>query len=93
MNKFELITQIAHITKFTKKEINLVITLLIELIISSVAKNEKVTLVGFGSFKRREVKGRYGFNPQTRERVYVPASKKPLFLAGKFFKNKVNTLN
>jgi DNA-binding protein HU-beta len=93
MNKFELINQIAYITKFTKKEINLILSLLIELIINSVAKNEKVTLVGFGCFKLREVKGRQGFNPQTRQHIYIPASKKPLFLAGKFFKHKVNNLN
>lgn len=93
MNKSELIHEIAQITKFTKKEINLIITTLIEIIITKVADNEPVALVGFGSFKLRERKSRNGINPKTKERIVIPSSRKPIFSSGKFFKDKVNNLN
>jgi DNA-binding protein HU-beta len=93
MNKSELITEIALTTKFTKKEINFIITTLLELIITKVSNGEKITLVGFGSFRLHNVKSRNGINPRTREEIFIPASKKPIFSSGKFFKNKVNTLN
>ena len=93
MNKSELINEIARITKFTKKEINLLITTLIEIIITKVAYNETITLVGFGSFKLREQKSRIGINPKTKERIMIPAYRKPIFSSGKFFKDKVNNLN
>lgn len=93
MNKSELINEIALITKLTKKEINFVITTLLELIITKVANGEKITLVGFGSFKLHTLESRNGINPRTGQRLFIPASKKPIFSSGKFFKNKVNNLN
>ena len=93
MNKSELINEIAQITKFTKKEINLILTTLIEIIINRVAINEKITLVGFGSFKLAERKSRNGINPKTKEKILIPAYRKPIFSSGKFFRAKVNTLN
>lgn len=90
MNKFELINEIARATNFTKKEINLILTILIEIIITTVAKKEKVTLVGFGSFKLKYKKSRYGINPQTKERIFIPETNVPSFSVGKIFKEKVN---
>lgn len=90
MNKFELINEIARTTKFTKKEINLILTAIIETIISTVAKKEKVTLVGFGSFKIRSIKSRYGINPRTKRKIFIPESNRPFFSVGKIFKNTVN---
>ena len=90
MNKSELIDEIACTTKFTKKEINIVITTLIEIIITKVANNETITLVGFGSFKLQERKSRKGINPKTKEKLLIPASRKPIFSSGKYFRDKVN---
>lgn len=90
MNKSELIHEIAHTTKFTKKEINIIITRLIEIIITKVADNETITLVGFGSFKLQERKSRKGINPKTKEKLLIPASRKPIFSSGKYFRDKVN---
>ncbi|ABA25179.1 Histone-like DNA-binding protein (plasmid) [Trichormus variabilis ATCC 29413] len=62
----------------------------------AVANGDKVTLVGFGSFERRdhEVCRRYrsereGRNPQTNEKITIPATKIPAFSAGKQFREKV----
>jgi DNA-binding protein HU-beta len=90
MNKSELIHEIARTTKFTKKEINIVITTLIEIIITKVADNETITLVGFGSFKVQKRKSRKGINPKTKEKLLIPASRKPIFSSGKYFRDKVN---
>lgn len=93
MNKFELIDRIAQVTKFTKKEVNLTITIMLEIIVNTVAKNEKVTLVGFGSFKSRQIRKNCEYIPGYTVSTLNTGVKKPVFLAGKFFKNKVSLLN
>jgi DNA-binding protein HU-beta len=54
-----------------------------------VAEGDKVTLVGFGSFERRDRKEREGRNPKTGDVMVIPATKVPAFTAGKAFKSKV----
>ena len=51
---------------------------------------EKVVLVGFGSFEVRDRAARKGRNPQTKEEITIPASKAPVFKAGKGLKEIVN---
>ena len=55
----------------------------------AVANGDKVTLVGFGSFERRERSEREGRNPKTNEPMTIPAIRVPGFSAGKAFKEKV----
>jgi DNA-binding protein HU-beta len=55
----------------------------------AVAWDDKVTLVGFGSFEARNRKAREGRNPKTNEKMSIPATKVPAFSAGKLFKEKV----
>ena len=55
----------------------------------AVSDGDKVTLVGFGSFERRDRKEREGRNPKTGEKMSIPATKVPAFSAGKLFKEKV----
>ncbi|MFS0514911.1 HU family DNA-binding protein [Nostoc sp. UIC 10607] len=55
----------------------------------AVANGDKVTLVGFGSFERRDRSEREGRNPQTNEKITIPATKIPAFSAGKQFREKV----
>ena len=55
----------------------------------AVAGDDKVTLVGFGSFEARNRKAREGRNPKTNEKMSIPATKVPAFSAGKLFKEKV----
>jgi DNA-binding protein HU-beta len=52
----------------TKRVIEEVLTTTLDVIIDTVAKGEKVTLVGFGSFEPRERKPREGRNPKTGEK-------------------------
>jgi len=89
MNKGELVDQVAQKASVTKKEADAVITAMIDSVMEAVAKGEKVTLVGFGSFERRERKEREGRNPKTGDTMVIPATRVPAFSAGKQFKEKV----
>ena len=89
MNKGELVDKVAEKASVTKKEADAVLTAAIDGIMETVAEGKKVTLVGFGSFERRDRKEREGRNPKTGETMVIPATKVPAFSAGKQFKEKV----
>jgi len=91
MNKGELIAKISEETNLTQKQIDQVITMFLDEIKALVAKGEKVTLTGFGTFSKRDRKGRTGRNPRTGEEIKIPASSVPAFSAGKQFKDEVKT--
>ena len=73
----------------TKKETNNVVDAITSVITDSLARNERVTLVGFGTFQVRQRKARRGVNPQTRETIQIPAKKVPKFKPGKGLSKKV----
>jgi DNA-binding protein HU-beta len=89
MNKGELIDAIAEKADVTKKETDAVLSAAIETIVEAVASGEKVTLVGFGSFEKRDRAQREGRNPKTGETMTIAATSVPGFSAGKLFKEKV----
>lgn len=89
MNREELITEIAKTAKVSKKDANEVLSATLETIEKAVKKGDKVTLVGFGTFERRERAARKGRNPQTGKEIKIAAKKVPAFSAGKKFKELV----
>jgi len=89
MNKADLIAAIAAKTGDTKKDAEATLNAFIDVITESLAKEEKVQLVGFGSFEVRKRAARKGRNPQTKEEIKIPASKAPVFKAGKALKDLV----
>jgi len=89
MNKGELIAQISDETRITTRDIDLVLSKAIALIVGKVAGGEKVTIMGFGSFQRRDRRERRGRNPKTGEKMMISASRVPTFSAGKDFKERV----
>ena len=90
MNKSDLIAAIAAKTGDTKKDAEATLNAFIDVVTESLAKEEKVQLVGFGSFEVRKRAARKGRNPQTKEEIKIPASKAPVFKAGKALKDLVN---
>ena len=90
MNKSELIAAVAKKTELTKKDTEKVVDALIEAVTDTVAKGQKVQLIGFGTFERRQRTARAGKNPRTGEAIKIPASYAPAFKAGKAFKDKAN---
>ena len=90
MNKSELIAAMAAKTGETKKNAEASLNALIDVVTESLVKGDKVQLVGFGSFEVRKRAARKGRNPQTKEEIKIPASKAPVFKAGKALKDLVN---
>lgn len=89
MNKGELVSKIAEDGDLTQKQVDLVVTALLDEIKDQVAQGTKITLTGFGTFQKRDRKGRIGRNPRTGEEIKIPASSVPAFSAGKQFKDTV----
>lgn len=90
MNKSELVAAISTKTGDTKKNSEASLNAMIEVITEALVKEDKVQLVGFGSFEVRKRAARKGRNPQTKEEIKIPASKSPVFKAGKALKDTVN---
>jgi DNA-binding protein HU-beta len=80
---------IAEKTNVSKKEADAVLSAAIETIVETVASGEKVTLVGFGVFEKRDRSQREGRNPKTSETMTIAATSVPGFSAGKLFKEAV----
>ena len=90
MNKAELVAAMAAKTGDTKKGTEEFVNALVDVVTATLKKGEKVQLVGFGSFEVRKRAARKGRNPQTKEEIKIPASKAPVFRAGKALKDLVN---
>ena len=90
MNKSDLIAAIAAKTGETKKNAEATVNAFVDVVTETLVKGDKVQLVGFGSFEVRKRAARKGRNPQTKEEIKIPASKAPVFKAGKALKELVN---
>ena len=90
MNKAELVAAVAAKTGATKKAAEESVNASVEVVTNTLVEGEKVQLVGFGSFEVRKRAARKGRNPQTKEEIKIPASKSPVFKAGKALKDLVN---
>ncbi len=89
MNKADLVEKIADQTGLTKKTSREAVDAIISAITDSLSREEKVTLVGFGTFQVMERKARKGRNPQTRETINIPAKNVPKFRPGKGLREAV----
>ena len=90
MNKSDLVAAIAAKTGETKKSAEESLNAFVDVVTEALVKGDKVQLVGFGSFEVRKRAARKGRNPQTKEEIKIPASKAPVFKAGKALKDLVN---
>lgn len=89
MNKAELIAAVAEESELTKKDAEKAVNSMISVVTETLSKGERVQLVGFGTFEVRDRAERKGRNPQTKEEIIIPASKAPVFKAGKVLKDSV----
>lgn len=89
MNKTELIAAVAEKSGMSKKDAERAIALTFETIAETVAKGDKVQLVGFGTFEAKERCARTGRNPKTGEAIEIPAGRVPVFKAGKALKDQL----
>ena len=89
MNKNELIAAVAERANLTKKDSEAAVSAMIEAITDALCDGDKVQLVGFGSFEVKKREARVGRNPKTKEPIEIPATKVPVFKAGKLLKDNV----
>lgn len=89
MNKAQLVAAIADKAGLSKKDAEKAMNAVFDEITGALKKGDKVQLVGFGSFEVRERAARKGRNPQTKTEIVIPASKLPVFKAGKALKDAV----
>lgn len=90
MNKTELIMAVASETGLTKKDVEAMLNATVKAITDALAQEDKVQIVGFGSFEVKHRAERMGRNPRTKEDVMIPASKTPTFKAGKALREAVD---
>lgn len=90
MNKSQLIDVVSKDAGLKRKEAEAAVNSVISAIETALAEGEKVQLVGFGSFSVKERGERTGRNPATGATITIPASKQPVFSAGRDLKDKVN---
>ena len=90
MNKTELVYAIAEKSGLNKKNSEAALNATIASIEDALKSGDKVVLVGFGTFEVRKRAARKGRNPQTSEEIQIPASKAPVFKAGKSLKDLIN---
>ena len=90
MNKAELVSMIAAKSNLTKKDSEMALNAFVETVQGALKKGEKIQLVGFGTFEVRKRNARNGVNPRTKQSIKIPASKAPVFKAGKALKDSCN---
>ena len=90
MNKTELIAAVAAAAELSKKDAEKALNAMVDVIGDALAKGDKIQVIGFGSFEVRERGERKGRNPQSGKEIVIPASKAPVFKAGKALKDKVS---
>lgn len=89
INKDALIDYISTKTELSKRDIEAVLDIITEKITEEIRNGNKVTLTGFGTFRVSKRAAREGINPQTKERITIPAMSLPKFTAGKSLKEAV----
>ena len=89
MNKADLISNISTNSGLSKKDSEKALAATIDAISGALKAGDKVQLVGFGIFYVKERAARTGRNPKTKQAIEIPASKNPVFKAGKAFKDAI----
>ena len=90
MSKTELIAAVAQNTGMTKKDAERAVNATLDAITASLVKGDRVQVSGFGNFEVKTREARVGRNPRTKETIQIPASRQPVFKAGKALKDAVS---
>jgi len=89
VNKDALVSVIGGKLDLSKKDVEAVVETLVDEITNSLRKGDKVSITGFGTFRVSARAAREGINPQTKEKITIPAMTVPKFTAGKTLKEAV----
>lgn len=89
MNKTELIESIAEKMEVPKSEAQKHFEAFTEVVTDTLKGGDDLQITGFGKFYVHERDARTGMNPQTREKINIPARKVPSFSAGAGLKEAI----
>ena len=90
MNKGDLVNKIAESAEISKAQAGAALDAALDSIVDALKGDDKVTLIGFGTFSVNNREARQGRNPRTHEVITIPANKVVKFKAGKGFSDTVN---
>ena len=90
LTKKDIISNIAEESNLTKKEVTEIVDSTLSQIFTALEQGNTVDLAGFGKFEITERKAREGFNPLTKEKIQIEASKSVKFKVAKALKEAVN---
>lgn len=82
MNKTELVNEVAAKAGLNKIAAKVALDAMLESITEALSKDEKVAILGFGTFSVVEKEARTGINPRTKEKIQIPARKVVKFKPG-----------
>ena len=90
MNKTELVNAVAERTDLLRRDAEAAVTAVFDSISEALCKDEKVQIIGFGTFETKLRAARVGRNPQTMETIEIPETRMPTFKPGKTLKDAVD---
>ena len=90
MNKTELVAAIAEKAGLSKADSEKALKAFVETVTEAMKNDDKVSLVGFGTFEKTQRAARTGLNPATKETIQIAASYASKFKAGKALKDALN---
>jgi len=90
VTKVELVSAMAEKAGLSKADAEKALKAFTDVVTQALQKDDKISLVGFGTFSVGERAARTGKNPQTGAAINIPAAKAPKFKAGKALKDAVN---
>jgi DNA-binding protein HU-beta len=89
VNETDLIREIADKTSAPKSDAQKFFDAFTEVVTDALKKDDQVQITGFGKFYVQQREARQGINPQTKQRLNIPASKVPKFTAGNALKDQI----
>ena len=89
MKRTELVAAIVEKAGISKKDAEKAVAAFVDVVTDALKKDDKVQLIGFGTFETHKTSAREGINPRTGEKIKIAASKRPVFKAGAALKNAV----
>jgi DNA-binding protein HU-beta len=89
MNKQQFVDQVADESDMSKDDAQKFLGAFTSVVESELKKGNQVQITGFGKFYVQQRNARQGINPQTKQRINIPASKVPTFTAGKALKDQI----
>lgn len=91
MNRAELVDEVAKSTGQTKQAVHDTLNAILHTVTGAMSKGDRVMLVGFGTFERRNRRARVGVNPQDpRKKITIQAARVPAFRPGAELKSIVD---